>query len=119
FWGDAWCGNGMRLKDLFPRLYALDTNKNCKFKDRWRVVNEVWGGNWEWRIPPRGRALDDISALNTVIGNLTLSNDAVDSDSWTWSMDGSSKFKVRTLVHCIQNLTLADCDLGEHHVWNS
>ncbi|GJY75974.1 hypothetical protein Tco_0481090 [Tanacetum coccineum] len=106
FWGDAWCGNGMRLKDLFPRLYALDTNKNCKVKDRWRVVNEVWGGNWEWRIPPRGRALDDISALNTVIGNLTLSNDAVDSDSWTWSMDGSEEDMEHILIKCPRVLSI-------------
>ncbi|GJT62105.1 RNA-directed DNA polymerase, eukaryota, reverse transcriptase zinc-binding domain protein [Tanacetum coccineum] len=114
------CGNGVPLKDFFPRLYALDTNKDCRVNDRWRVVNGVWGGNWESRIPPRGRALDDISALNSVIGNLTLSHDdAGDPNSWTWSMDGSGKFKVRTLANCIQNITLADCDLGEHHVWNS
>ncbi|GKF70615.1 hypothetical protein Tco_0203672, partial [Tanacetum coccineum] len=53
-------------------------------------------GNWEWRISPHGRSLDGIFALNNVIGNLTLSNDVVDSDSWTCSMDGSGKFMVRT-----------------------
>nr|GEY25873.1 RNA-directed DNA polymerase, eukaryota, reverse transcriptase zinc-binding domain protein [Tanacetum cinerariifolium] len=89
-----------------------------------RIVKLVcceWGLGWELGMKDTtcGRALDDISALNTVIGNLTLSNDVAYSDSWTRSMDGSGKFTVRTLVNYIQNLTLADYDLGEHHVWNS
>ncbi|GJY11301.1 putative RNA-directed DNA polymerase, eukaryota, reverse transcriptase zinc-binding domain protein [Tanacetum coccineum] len=34
FWLDLWCGDGSRLKDKFPRLYALDSFKECKLKDR-------------------------------------------------------------------------------------
>ncbi|GJU26052.1 putative RNA-directed DNA polymerase, eukaryota, reverse transcriptase zinc-binding domain protein [Tanacetum coccineum] len=37
FWLDPWCGNGVRLKDLFSRLYALDTSQECKvyIEDKW------------------------------------------------------------------------------------
>ncbi|GJW80600.1 hypothetical protein Tco_0144575 [Tanacetum coccineum] len=27
FWKDHWCGDGSRLMDLFPRLYALESSK--------------------------------------------------------------------------------------------
>ncbi|GKB58897.1 arginine repressor C-terminal-like domain-containing protein [Tanacetum coccineum] len=42
FWKDAWCNNITRLMDLYPRLYALETNKECR-------VNDSFGG----RIFPR------------------------------------------------------------------
>ena len=52
FWHDHWCGDGARLMDSFPRLYALENVKDCKVMDRWCFANDVWGGNWSWCIPP-------------------------------------------------------------------
>ncbi|GJY48687.1 RNA-directed DNA polymerase, eukaryota, reverse transcriptase zinc-binding domain protein [Tanacetum coccineum] len=117
FWRDPWCGNGSRLMDSFPRLYALDSFQDCTISDRWRVVDDVWGGNWEWRYPPRGRAISDVTDMLSLIGNLSLSSNGV--DKWTWSQDNSGIFKVQTLSNNIQNLSLADCNLGVHHTWNS
>nr|GEX55031.1 hypothetical protein [Tanacetum cinerariifolium] len=77
------------------------------------------GGNWEWRLPPRGRALDDIASLISIIGNLTLSSNEAALKSWSWSMDSSRKLKVKTLSRIIQNITLSDSIIDEHHVWNS
>ncbi|GKG13772.1 hypothetical protein Tco_0350732 [Tanacetum coccineum] len=50
------------------------------------------GGNWEWRLPLRGRATDDVSALISVIDGLSLSLDEIDIDN---------------------------CDLDDYHAWNS
>nr|GFC58290.1 RNA-directed DNA polymerase, eukaryota, reverse transcriptase zinc-binding domain protein [Tanacetum cinerariifolium] len=58
FWHDPWCGDGTSLKNKFPRLYALESFKDCKVKDIGLVINEAWVGSWAWRIPPRGRARD-------------------------------------------------------------
>nr|GFD24593.1 hypothetical protein [Tanacetum cinerariifolium] len=44
-----------------------------------------------WRFPPRGRALDDLEALVSHIGNLSLS---IDEDKWSSSRDASGSFKV-------------------------
>ncbi|GKD49711.1 hypothetical protein Tco_1278687 [Tanacetum coccineum] len=44
FWLDLWCGNGVRLKDLFSRLYALDTSQECKVWDRWSVSDGKTSG---------------------------------------------------------------------------
>ncbi|GJU69426.1 hypothetical protein Tco_1255685 [Tanacetum coccineum] len=55
------------------------------------------GGNWEWRLPPRGRALDDISSLISIIGNLVLHTDVAKPETWSWSIDSSGKFKVESV----------------------
>ncbi|GKG09540.1 hypothetical protein Tco_0338286, partial [Tanacetum coccineum] len=59
--------------------------------DRWRAVDDVWGRNWEWRYPPRGRVISDVTDMLSLIGNLSLSPDGV--DKWTWSQDNSGIFK--------------------------
>ena len=44
FWVDEAVGPGERLKDKFPRLYALERNKEVEFKDRWFFHNGYWQG---------------------------------------------------------------------------
>ncbi|GKE32475.1 hypothetical protein Tco_1451797, partial [Tanacetum coccineum] len=41
---DPRCRNEMRLMDSFPRLFSLESHKECKISDhsdRWRLVNNV------------------------------------------------------------------------------
>nr|GEW73482.1 retrovirus-related Pol polyprotein from transposon TNT 1-94 [Tanacetum cinerariifolium] len=40
---DAWCGDRSKLMDIFPRLFALDSNKDCSVSDRWKLGNRAWG----------------------------------------------------------------------------
>lgn len=49
FWEDCWLVDGVKLRDLFPRLFRLDSNKNCLIADRFflRENEMVW--NWQWR----------------------------------------------------------------------
>ncbi|GJR24031.1 RNA-directed DNA polymerase, eukaryota, reverse transcriptase zinc-binding domain protein [Tanacetum coccineum] len=117
FWKDRWCGDGSRLMDMFPRLFALESFKDCKISDRWHCLDGRWCGNWAWRSPPRGRALDELASLATRIGNLTLYSDG--ADKWSWAGEASGIFKVKTLSKKIQNLLLNNCALGKHHCWNS
>ncbi|GJT41089.1 hypothetical protein Tco_0940954 [Tanacetum coccineum] len=79
FWAYPWCPNGLILKDALPRLFALETQKDCKVADRWKCSNGTWGGNWSWRLHPRGRAIDDLSPLECLIGNLILHSDGDDN----------------------------------------
>ncbi|GKB39211.1 RNA-directed DNA polymerase, eukaryota, reverse transcriptase zinc-binding domain protein [Tanacetum coccineum] len=116
-WKDPWCGTGSRLKDVFPRLFALESHQDCKVNERWCLVDGVWGGNWEWRLPPRGRALNDLNSLRNVIGNLALSPNC--SDKWSWGCDDLGRFNVKSISCIIQNNLLSDCILGDHHTWNS
>ncbi|GJU40757.1 RNA-directed DNA polymerase, eukaryota, reverse transcriptase zinc-binding domain protein [Tanacetum coccineum] len=101
------------------KIYALESIKDCKIRDRWSLLDGNWGGNWEWRLPPSGRALNDIASLISTIGNLTVLSNEAAPESWSWSMDSSGKFKVKTLSRIIQNIMLSDSVIDEHHVWNS
>ncbi|GKD95586.1 RNA-directed DNA polymerase, eukaryota, reverse transcriptase zinc-binding domain protein [Tanacetum coccineum] len=117
FWRDPWCSTGLRPMDIFPRLFALDTYKDCKVCDRWGVVNDVWGGMWSWLVPPKGRSLDNIRTLTILIGDLRLLES--ENDKWTWSSDVSGSFRVKTLTKKIERRLLDGNMIGEHHVWNS
>ncbi|GKG55517.1 hypothetical protein Tco_0572157, partial [Tanacetum coccineum] len=55
------------------------------------MVNETRVGNWSWRIPPKGRALDDLSALSSLLNNTVFSSNGC--DRWCWSYDDSGSFK--------------------------
>ncbi|GKD03086.1 hypothetical protein Tco_1178060, partial [Tanacetum coccineum] len=68
----------------------LDTFQDCKVSDRWVFVDGRWKGMWSWRIPPRGRALDDLASLISHIGNFSLSDGV---DKWVWKDDVSGIFK--------------------------
>ncbi|GKB50231.1 RNA-directed DNA polymerase, eukaryota, reverse transcriptase zinc-binding domain protein [Tanacetum coccineum] len=116
-WKDPWCNGGTRLMDKFPRPCALESSQDCMVSDRWCFENGNWVGRWSWRYPPCGRAINDLSSLLNMIGNLSLSPDGV--DKWSWAYEASSLFKVKTFSNSIQNLQLVDCSLGKHHSWNS
>ncbi|GKD31483.1 hypothetical protein Tco_1242261 [Tanacetum coccineum] len=95
FWKDVWCKEGIRLKDLFPRLFALENNKDCLIVDRWKLINGTWRAVWDWRINPRGRALDDLTNLSSIIGDLSLSPGT--NDKW---FDGYCD-DTESVAHCL------------------
>nr|GEV30093.1 fasciclin-like arabinogalactan protein 2 [Tanacetum cinerariifolium] len=78
FWKDAWWHDGSRLMDTFPRLFALESFRDCKVSDRWNLFNGSWIGNYAWRISLRGRAIDDLasilSSLTTFLSRLVKIN---------------------------------------------
>ncbi|GJS08454.1 SBP-like protein [Tanacetum coccineum] len=116
-WMVSWCNNGTSFIDLFPGLFALESFKDCRITDGWHMVNGRGCGNWAWRIQPRGRALDDVVALISIIGNLSLSPTSI--DKWKWAFDSSGHFKVKTLTKYIQNALFSNDALGKTYIWNS
>ncbi|GJS76754.1 hypothetical protein Tco_0726635 [Tanacetum coccineum] len=125
FWKDVWGENGERLMDKFPKLFALETDKDCRVSDRLRLENNVWGGNWAWRSPPRDTSFDDLNSLLSLISSsggtrkLYLALSYNNEDEWVWDYETSGTFKVKTLSRRLQDLILIDHPLGAHYVWNS
>ncbi|GJV01122.1 putative RNA-directed DNA polymerase, eukaryota, reverse transcriptase zinc-binding domain protein [Tanacetum coccineum] len=117
FWKDPWCGDGTRILDIYPRLYALEMFKECRVIDRWSVINGVWCGRWSWHIPPRGRVLGDLTSLISHLGNFTLSSSG--HDKWSWTGDVFGTFKVSSLTRTIQNHILGNYAIGRIHKWIS
>nr|GEX81272.1 RNA-directed DNA polymerase, eukaryota, reverse transcriptase zinc-binding domain protein [Tanacetum cinerariifolium] len=65
FWNDGWIKDRGPLKNIFPRLYALETQKGCYVSEMWVIEDGVWQGKWAWRMQPSGRA--EVSSLCQVI----------------------------------------------------
>ncbi|PWA94255.1 RNA-directed DNA polymerase, eukaryota, Reverse transcriptase zinc-binding domain protein [Artemisia annua] len=100
----------MASQGKLPKTVSLENEPDCIISDHWVLDNETWCGRWSWRIPPRGRALDDLASLVSLIDNMVLS--PANDDKWVWDRDASDAFKVKELF-------LSQHSLGSHHVWNS
>ncbi|GJZ40575.1 RNA-directed DNA polymerase, eukaryota, reverse transcriptase zinc-binding domain protein [Tanacetum coccineum] len=107
----------VEAKDKFPRLYALESLKECMVRDRGQVVNNVWVRSWAWRIPPRGRAIDELNTLQITMNSVLLPSNGC--DKWFWTYDTSGFFKVKVLSKVIEFLLLGVHGLGSYHKWNS
>nr|GEV05427.1 RNA-directed DNA polymerase, eukaryota [Tanacetum cinerariifolium] len=112
---DGWSVVIDRLRDrLFAwKAKALSIGRALRLFSQ-RLVNGSWVGNWDWRAPPRGRSLDDLSSILFRIGGVYL--DGNEDDKWTWDRDISGSFKVRTLTCRLQDLLLANHSIGPHHM---
>ncbi|GKB04451.1 hypothetical protein Tco_0832594, partial [Tanacetum coccineum] len=81
-WHEPWCGDGSVPKEIFSRIYALEMDKDCKVKDRGKVVNETWIDDWAWL--PLYRMLVCFSTMDSKNGfSLTMLPDAL----WWWDLD--------------------------------
>ncbi|GKB57120.1 RNA-directed DNA polymerase, eukaryota, reverse transcriptase zinc-binding domain protein, partial [Tanacetum coccineum] len=93
FWLDPWCGDGSRLKDKFPRLYALDSFKECKLKDRVKTLSKVIENSllgvhslglhhkWNSWIPRKVNVLVWKASLDRLATRLNLTTRGVDIPS--------------------------------------
>ncbi|GJR55967.1 hypothetical protein Tco_1406488 [Tanacetum coccineum] len=102
--------------EVFPRLYMLETNKECKVSDRWCLENGEWHGNWAWRSNPCGRAAADLVNMLRLVGNLFLSSDS--RDQWFWVFHPSEKFLVKDLFHLVESKSIGLGETNQTFIWN-
>ncbi|GJT68087.1 putative RNA-directed DNA polymerase [Tanacetum coccineum] len=110
FWKDIWLYSCIRLKDRFPRLYALETNKYASLSERWCCFNGVWAGLWSWRINPRGRSESDLELLISYLQGVELRVGV--EDRLLWSIDQHHSFSVKKLTSLIDFKILQDHCFG-------
>ncbi|GJV38519.1 RNA-directed DNA polymerase, eukaryota, reverse transcriptase zinc-binding domain protein [Tanacetum coccineum] len=94
FWDDIWCGN-QPFKLQFPRIYQLESVKDCFIADRIGISD--WIAVF-WRPPRGGAETSQFNDLLSLFQDVVLSDS---SDSWMWSVDASSGYTVascRTLI---------------------
>ncbi|GJZ41466.1 RNA-directed DNA polymerase, eukaryota [Tanacetum coccineum] len=87
FWEDLWHGD-MVLKQIYPRLYALEVKKTVD------VVSKLSQENltWSFHRAPRSRVeQDQLTDLTTYVEGVVL---GVTPDRWYWTLDGSGEFSV-------------------------
>ncbi|GKC31895.1 hypothetical protein Tco_1039189 [Tanacetum coccineum] len=79
FLDDSSCGNSP-LKVQFPRVYNLDTDRNCTIANRIPLIQSNWCSVFR-RSPRGGAEMNQFEALKAAIGDVILSDQ---SDSWVW-----------------------------------
>ncbi|GJY03288.1 RNA-directed DNA polymerase, eukaryota, reverse transcriptase zinc-binding domain protein [Tanacetum coccineum] len=119
FWEDTWCGN-IPLKLQFPRIYNLETDRNCLIANRVPLLHSDWSTVLR-RIPRGGAESAQFNALKVAIGNVSLTDQC---DSWQWSLGvdwstvlrriprgGAESAQLDALKVAIRNVSLTDqCD---------
>ncbi|KAE8655648.1 hypothetical protein F3Y22_tig00117021pilonHSYRG00103 [Hibiscus syriacus] len=112
FWNDAWLGE-VPLKDLFPRLYTLSTNKEGKVVE----FRESHAAGWVWDIQFRRNLVDwEVDQwlhLISLLNNTSLSHD--EEDGWIWFGNGEGCFSTNS---CIKSFFDSDGIEGNQDFWD-
>nr|GEY87494.1 RNA-directed DNA polymerase, eukaryota, reverse transcriptase zinc-binding domain protein [Tanacetum cinerariifolium] len=96
FWKDRWCEAGI-LKDLFPRIYALETCKDVNI----RAKLEASSLETSLRRNVRGGAKQaQLIAVSEVSSNITL---APQADRYNWLLNNDGVYSVASLRKKIDN----------------
>ncbi|GJV27687.1 hypothetical protein Tco_1384135, partial [Tanacetum coccineum] len=90
FWNDVWLECGVRLKDKYPRFFALETNQDCLETVYWKYRNGSWVGDWN-----------------------------VNHDRWQWSLAHDGHFSVNHLSKLVNDKVLDGFALSRNHIWNN
>ncbi|GJZ79969.1 RNA-directed DNA polymerase, eukaryota, reverse transcriptase zinc-binding domain protein [Tanacetum coccineum] len=94
FWKDKWHNEGV-LKDVFPRLYALERHQNVTIHTKlidYSLVNSFR------RNPRSGVEEFQLDNLSRLVSMITLSS-AV--DRYVWSLENSGEFSVKSIRQVI------------------
>jgi hypothetical protein len=101
FWSDIWVGD-MPLKDKFPRLYSISTQKED-------LVAEVWsplGAGDKWRLLWRRRLFvweeGLCGEMLQIINQISLSDE---DDRWCWRPGEDAVFSVKSTYSLVANLS--------------
>ncbi|KAK0599556.1 hypothetical protein LWI29_006326 [Acer saccharum] len=85
---------GVRLKEAFPRIFSLTSNKSGSVKEfgRWS------GGRWFWKIDLRRPCFDweqnQWIAFNSCLDNIVIRDSISDTIGWSWCSTGQFSVKL-------------------------
>lgn len=91
FWHDVWLGNSA-LKNAFPRIYLLETNRLCSISERCLGLNGPHQFNWAWRREVRSGPEE--AQLVSLVDLLKDFNPSVEADSWKFTINTPHIFSV-------------------------
>ncbi|PWA45456.1 RNA-directed DNA polymerase, eukaryota, Reverse transcriptase zinc-binding domain protein [Artemisia annua] len=99
FWKDRWLGDTL-FKDRWPRLYSLESNKNCSISDRISHSGTAFLLGPGWNVWPS--TVEEISEMNDVNYMLNNIRFVGSKDVWKWDEEGSNHFSVANVKRMIR-----------------
>nr|GEY36788.1 RNA-directed DNA polymerase, eukaryota, reverse transcriptase zinc-binding domain protein [Tanacetum cinerariifolium] len=100
FWNDNWFGGGV-LKDLYPRLYALENGKSVNVCTKLSDPSM----DYSFRRKTRGGAKQEqLDALMDLVSTVNLVSMG---DRWVWTLESSGEFSVASLQKVIDEKRLS------------
>ncbi|GJX02266.1 RNA-directed DNA polymerase, eukaryota, partial [Tanacetum coccineum] len=104
FWDDVWCDEG-KLKNRFPRAYALENNKQITVGQK--LAHPSLYHSFR-RHPRGGLELTQVEELAKVINPVVLTQSP---DSWSWTLNNSGGYTVASSRNMIDSRLLPKGDL--------
>ncbi|KAJ9556808.1 hypothetical protein OSB04_011422 [Centaurea solstitialis] len=114
FWTDIWDGS-KSLAERFPRIAALDVDRNCTIADRISSSENGVQFNGRWIRPIReGREKSEVAE----IGNLCRKLPVLDvGEGWVWGLTADGSFSSASLREAIDDMSFHRC--GPLVNWNN
>ncbi|KAJ0917333.1 putative reverse transcriptase zinc-binding domain-containing protein [Helianthus annuus] len=102
FWLDPWACNEP-LKDRFPALFRLESDKCCLIASRFDSSLPAFYGKWGWSRNPASE--DERREWNAFIGLLDSVNLPGTGDRWEWIGGNDKVFSVRAVKGFLKSAT--------------
>ncbi|PWA92450.1 reverse transcriptase domain, Reverse transcriptase zinc-binding domain protein [Artemisia annua] len=99
FWNDNWSGAGI-VKDLYPRLYALENHKEVSVRDKLSDSSLTMS----FRRHIRGGA--EQVQFDALMSLVSLVNLVPSVDRWVWTLQSTSEFSVASIRKIIDGSRL-------------
>lgn len=119
FWSDVWLGSEC-LKDCFPRLYQVSSQKEANISQmgEWRGTSWCW--NWAWRRSFFDWEVGIFEELQGILTQVCVQQDV--EDTWVWKPDPLRGFSVKSAYSTFYNSAntiLLDLDAERifHKLW--
>jgi hypothetical protein len=111
FWFDIWVGD-LSLKNRFPRLFLISTQKEASVAHLWNSGTEVnkWYVMWRRRLFVWEENL--VEELMEIINMVTLSNT---TDKWGWIPENNAEFSVKSTYISVSNLSNLEVSKAQWH----
>ncbi|XP_071736202.1 uncharacterized protein [Rutidosis leptorrhynchoides] len=94
FWLDKWCGEAT-LKDSFPRLFRLESNKDARVSDRINHECILFIFNWSWAKTPKWRAESERNSLTSLLNAYAFSSEK--PNEWMWKFNNFGRYTSKSL----------------------
>ncbi|KAF5783556.1 putative RNA-directed DNA polymerase [Helianthus annuus] len=114
FWKEKWT-EGDSLQVRYPELFELERAKNVTVADRVKVIDGTVVLNFCWiRMPSTP---EEVMAVQLLSDEMFAAARGYGDDRWTWELDGSGNFSVKSLKNYLQCARFPN--LGNDFSWNN